>query len=34
MFGVSAIALALAARFLPAEEASRLERARAAGEAV
>jgi MFS family permease len=34
MFGVSAVALALAARFLPAEEASRLERARAAGEAI
>jgi MFS family permease len=32
MFGVSAVALLLAARFLPADEASRLERARAAGE--
>jgi MFS family permease len=34
MFAVSAVALALAARFLPAEEASRIERARAAGEPV
>ena len=34
MFGVSAVALALAARSLPAEEASRLERARAAGEPI
>jgi MFS family permease len=34
MFAVSALALALASRFLPAEEASRLERARAAGEPV
>jgi MFS family permease len=34
MFALSAAALALAARFLPGEEASRLERARAAGEPV
>jgi MFS family permease len=34
MFGVSAVALLLAARFLPAEEGSRVERARAAGERV
>jgi len=34
MFAVSGVALLLAARFLPGEEASRLERARAAGEAV
>jgi MFS family permease len=34
MFIVSAVALALAARHLPAEEASRLERARAVGEAI
>jgi MFS family permease len=34
MFALSVLALALAARFLPSEEASRLERARAAGEAV
>ena len=34
MFGVSAVALALAARFLPAEEASRIERARAVGEPI
>ncbi len=34
MFAVSAVALWLASRFLPAEEASRFERARAAGEAV
>jgi hypothetical protein len=32
MFGASALALLLASRFLPAEEASRVERARAAGE--
>jgi MFS family permease len=34
MFAVSALSLALAARFLPAEERTRLERARAAGEPV
>jgi hypothetical protein len=34
MFAVSALALWLAARFLPAEEESRLARARAAGEAI
>lgn len=34
MFGVSAAALALAARYLPGEEASRLARARAAGERI
>jgi MFS family permease len=34
MFGVSAVALALAARFLPAEEASRIARARAVGEPI
>ena len=34
MFVVSAVALGLAARFLPREEASRLERARAAGEVL
>ncbi len=34
MFGASALALLLASRFLPAEEVSRVERARAAGEAV
>jgi len=34
MFAVSAVALLLASRFLPAEEASRFERARAAGELV
>jgi MFS family permease len=34
MFGVSAVALALATRFLPAEEASRIARARAVGEPI
>ena len=34
MLGPAALFLALASRFLPAEEASRLERARAAGEAL
>jgi MFS family permease len=34
MFGVSAAALWLASRFLPGDEASRLERARAAGEPI
>jgi hypothetical protein len=34
MFGVSSVALALAARYLPGEEASRLERARAVGEPI
>ena len=34
MFAVSALALWLASRFLPGEEASRIERARAAGELV
>jgi MFS family permease len=34
MFGVSAVALALAARYLPGEEASRLARARAVGEPI
>jgi len=34
MFAVSGVALLLASRFLPSEEGSRIERARAAGEAV